>query len=174
MRKVLTVLSVLAIALAVGVGVGVDVGNAQAAKIKWRMTTHIPKTLSIWDHYIMNVVNRVTQLTDGEIEITPYEGGVIAPAFKAVDAVLDGTADAVNMPLIYLVNRDPANGIFGAVPGGMAAVAADPGIIDTEMLRVVFGDRAANHPTPKEWAKHAAERLLKLKATDNGIPISLQ
>ena len=59
------------------------------------------------------------------------------------------------------------------LPGGMAVVAADPGIINTEMLQSCFGDRAANYPTPQEWAQEAVPRLLKLKATDNGVPISL-
>ncbi len=95
--------------------------SAQDTQHKWRMTSHVPETSIIWDFYISNVAKRITDLTDGEIEVTPYPAGVIAPPFEAVSAVQDGTADALNIPLIYLVNQDPANGILGALPGGMSA-----------------------------------------------------
>ena len=42
---------------------------------------------------------------------------------------------------------------------GMTAVAFNPGIIDTDMLRSCFGEGAASHEKPAEWAKHAVDRL---------------
>lgn len=59
------------------------------------------------------------------------------------------------------------------LPAGMAAVALNPGTIDTEMLRTCFGDDAAAHQAPREWAKRAAPFLLKLDEKDNGKPLSL-
>lgn len=41
------------------------------------------------------------------------------------------------------------------LPNGLAAVALNPGIIDTRMLRSCFGDGAGSYPTPQEWAKVA-------------------
>jgi hypothetical protein len=38
---------------------------------------------------------------------------------------------------------------------GLAAVALNPGIIDTRMLRSCFGEGAGNYPTPEEWANAA-------------------
>lgn len=51
---------------------------------------------------------------------------------------------------------------------GLAAVAFNPGVIDTSMLRSTFGDQACNYPTPTEWAMEAVTRLEKLSTKDNG------
>ena len=50
----------------------------------------------------------------------------------------------------------------------LAAVALNPGIINTEMLRSCFGSGAASHPKPAAWAKSAGPFLLTLTAKDNG------
>jgi NAD(P)-dependent dehydrogenase (short-subunit alcohol dehydrogenase family) len=54
------------------------------------------------------------------------------------------------------------------IPPGLAAVALNPGVIDTEMLRSCWGDDAANCPKPEEWAKRAAPFLLGLSPDDHG------
>lgn len=59
------------------------------------------------------------------------------------------------------------------LPRGMAAVALNPGIIDTEMLRVCFGPSAANYPSAEEWAETAVPFLLSLKAGHNGQSLTV-
>ncbi len=54
------------------------------------------------------------------------------------------------------------------LPKGLAAVAFNPGIIDTDMLRSCFGEGAAHYPDPAEWVKSAGPFLLKLSTKDNG------
>lgn len=54
------------------------------------------------------------------------------------------------------------------LPAGLAAVALNPGIIDTDMLRSCFGGSAGDYPTPAQWAKQAVSFLLKLGVADNG------
>lgn len=54
------------------------------------------------------------------------------------------------------------------LPRGLAAVAVNPGIIDTEMLRSCFGQGASGFPGPEEWSRRAAPFLLSLSAADNG------
>jgi NAD(P)-dependent dehydrogenase (short-subunit alcohol dehydrogenase family) len=54
------------------------------------------------------------------------------------------------------------------LPSGMAALALNPGIIDTEMLRSCFGGAASSYPSPAEWAKRAVPFLLGLGPADNG------
>ncbi len=54
------------------------------------------------------------------------------------------------------------------LPAGMAAVALNPGIIDTDMLRSCFGDDAENYPAPDQWAQKAVPFLLQISAKDNG------
>jgi NAD(P)-dependent dehydrogenase (short-subunit alcohol dehydrogenase family) len=47
------------------------------------------------------------------------------------------------------------------LPTGMAAVALNPGVIDTDMLRSCWGDDAGSHPKAEAWAKIAAPFILK-------------
>ena len=54
---------------------------------------------------------------------------------------------------------------------GLTAVAFNPGIIDTDMLRSCFGEGAASHEKPAEWAKHAVDRLEQISTSDNGKTI---
>ncbi len=54
------------------------------------------------------------------------------------------------------------------MPEGLAVVALNPGIINTEMLQSCFGDSAAHYPSAARWADTAVPFLLKLDASDNG------
>ena len=59
------------------------------------------------------------------------------------------------------------------LPHGMAAVALNPGIINTDMLRSCFGGGAGSYPSPGEWAKITAPFLLKIGPSDNGSPLTV-
>ncbi len=60
------------------------------------------------------------------------------------------------------------------LPAGMAAVALNPGIINTEMLQDCFGKEAASHyPEAAQWAKSAVPFLLKIGPKDNGQPLTV-
>jgi NAD(P)-dependent dehydrogenase (short-subunit alcohol dehydrogenase family) len=57
------------------------------------------------------------------------------------------------------------------LPDGMAAVALNPGIIDTDMLRICFGDAAGSYPDADQWAGRAVPYILNIGAADNGRPL---
>jgi NAD(P)-dependent dehydrogenase (short-subunit alcohol dehydrogenase family) len=59
------------------------------------------------------------------------------------------------------------------LPGGMAAVPLNPGVIDTDMLRQAWSDGAASYPKPDQWAKKAAPFLLALGPKDNGRSLTV-
>ena len=59
------------------------------------------------------------------------------------------------------------------LPDGMAAVALNPGIINTEMLRSCFGESASHYPSAQQWAETAVPFILKLDSTDNGHSLSV-
>ncbi len=59
------------------------------------------------------------------------------------------------------------------LPRGIAAVALNPGIIDTDMLRSTFADSAAHYPGPEKWSAIAAPFILRLTAKDNGRSLSV-
>jgi NAD(P)-dependent dehydrogenase (short-subunit alcohol dehydrogenase family) len=48
------------------------------------------------------------------------------------------------------------------LPSGVAAVALNPGIIDTEMLQRTFGGASADFPAPATWAEKAVPFLARL------------
>jgi NAD(P)-dependent dehydrogenase (short-subunit alcohol dehydrogenase family) len=54
------------------------------------------------------------------------------------------------------------------VPRGLAAVPLNPGIIDTDMLRICFGADAASYPDAQKWALKAVPFLLELGPRHNG------
>jgi NAD(P)-dependent dehydrogenase (short-subunit alcohol dehydrogenase family) len=59
------------------------------------------------------------------------------------------------------------------LPAGLAAIALNPGIIDTRMLRSCFGEGASSYPTPEEWAKAAVPFLTSLGARHNGKALTV-
>ena len=59
------------------------------------------------------------------------------------------------------------------LPGGMAAVPLNPGVIDTEMLRSAWGDGAGSYPKAESWAKVAAPFILKIGAKENGRALTV-
>jgi NAD(P)-dependent dehydrogenase (short-subunit alcohol dehydrogenase family) len=59
------------------------------------------------------------------------------------------------------------------LPGGLASVPLNPGIIDTEMLRSCFGASASGFPSPTDWAKRAVPFLLRIDPQQNGQPLTV-
>ena len=59
------------------------------------------------------------------------------------------------------------------LPRGMAAIPLNPGIIHTDMLDICFGEEAANYTPIKAWVEKAVPFLLKLKPSDNGVPMTV-
>ncbi|MFZ4484101.1 MAG: SDR family oxidoreductase [Chthoniobacterales bacterium] len=60
------------------------------------------------------------------------------------------------------------------LPAGLAAVALNPGIINTDMLQTCFGrEAAAAYPTAGDWAKAAGPFLLKLGPQNNGQALTV-
>ncbi len=59
------------------------------------------------------------------------------------------------------------------LPEGMAAIPLNPGVIDTDMLRLCWPEGAAGHPRAEAWAKVAAPFILQLGPKDNGKSLSV-
>ncbi len=59
------------------------------------------------------------------------------------------------------------------LPVGMAAVALNPGIIDTDMLRVAWGESASSYQNVADWAKRAVPFILQIGPKDNGTPLKV-
>jgi NAD(P)-dependent dehydrogenase (short-subunit alcohol dehydrogenase family) len=59
------------------------------------------------------------------------------------------------------------------LPPRLAAVALNPGIIDTEMLRSCFGSGAGEYPRAERWVRSAGPFLLSLGEKDNGASLTV-
>ena len=60
------------------------------------------------------------------------------------------------------------------LPRGLAAIALNPGVINTEMLQRCFGkEGAARYPSAEDWAKAAGPYLLQIGPKDNGSALTV-
>ena len=59
------------------------------------------------------------------------------------------------------------------LPEGMASVALNPGVIDTDMLRSCWSKNAEMYEKPKSWAQRAAKYILEIKPKDNGASLTI-
>lgn len=59
------------------------------------------------------------------------------------------------------------------LPKTMAAIALDPGTLQTDMLRQALGDGARFFPTPDQWVDKAARMILGLGPQHNGQSLSV-
>jgi NAD(P)-dependent dehydrogenase (short-subunit alcohol dehydrogenase family) len=77
----------------------------------------------------------------------------------------------------YCATKWAVEGLTGALaqelPRGLATIALNPGIIDTQMLRSCFGDEAADYPDPRKWASSAIPFVLGLGPKDNGKQLTV-
>jgi NAD(P)-dependent dehydrogenase (short-subunit alcohol dehydrogenase family) len=59
------------------------------------------------------------------------------------------------------------------LPRGLAVVALNPGIIDTDMLTQCFGAAASNYPSPSEWVRSAGPFLEAFGPEHNGRALTV-
>lgn len=78
---------------------------------------------------------------------------------------------------IYCASKFAIEGLTASLaqelPPGLAAVALNPGVINTDMLHSCFGAAAADYPSPEQWVELAGPFLLGLGARDNGRSLSV-
>ena len=91
-----------------------------AAEVNWKMTAAIGEGSFFYQNFMERFAANVETVTNGRVDVTPFGAGVLAPAFKAFEAVQDGTVEAGHSTPSYLVNQDPTNAIFASFPGGMS------------------------------------------------------
>ena len=56
------------------------------------------------------------------------------------------------------------------LPRGLCAVAVNPGVIDTDMLRTAWDEGASAYESPDAWSRRAAPFFLGLGPSDSGRP----
>jgi len=77
---------------------------------------------------------------------------------------------------VYCASKWAVEGLTQALaaelPRDVAAVAVNPGVIDTDMLRSCWGGAAGAYPGPEAWARAAAPFFLGLGPQHNGAALT--
>ncbi|MEB3212260.1 MAG: SDR family NAD(P)-dependent oxidoreductase, partial [Leptolyngbyaceae bacterium] len=59
------------------------------------------------------------------------------------------------------------------LPRGMGAIALNPGIINTDMLKICFGDSASAYSSIQDWQQQAVPFILGFTSKDNGSSLTV-
>lgn len=94
---------------------------AKAEKISWRMTTTWPKDFPGLGVGANTLARYISEMSDGQLEVSVHGGGEIVPALEAFDAVSKGTVQMGHGAAYYWKGKSPATQFFAAVPFGLTA-----------------------------------------------------
>src|SRR5205823_8191200 len=124
-----------------------------------------------------------SQVIDANIKGTANVIRHFAPAMvskkKGVIVNFSSTWGRVTSPEVapYCATKFAVEGLTQALaqelPKGLVAVALNPGVINTDMLRSSFGSGAKAYPTPDDWAKRSVPFILALGPKDNGRSLTV-
>ena len=124
-----------------------------------------------------------SQLIDVNIKGTYHAIRHFVPAMiaagRGVIVNLSSTWGRTTSPEVapYCASKWAIEGLTRALaqelPRGLAAVALNPGVIHTDMLKICFGKAAASYPSPADWARRAAPFLLQLGPEHNGNSLTV-
>jgi TRAP-type mannitol/chloroaromatic compound transport system substrate-binding protein len=87
--------------------------------INWRLASSFPKSLDTIYGAAEVFSQRVSQLTNGKLNIRVFAGGEIVPALQVADAVQNGTVEIGHTAAYYYFGKDPTFAFDAAVPFGM-------------------------------------------------------
>ena len=107
--------------LAVGAALGATAPVRAQAKHKWRMTTTWPKDFPGLGTGANRLAQYISEMSNGEIEVTVHGAGEIVPALEAFEAVATGTVQMGHGAAYYWKGKVPAAQYFAAVPFGLTA-----------------------------------------------------
>ena len=68
------------------------------------------------------IVDRINELSDGELTIKLFAAGEFVPAFEVFDAVREGKAEMGHDSPYYWISKNRSIAFFGSVPGGLAPI----------------------------------------------------
>ena len=89
--------------------------------IQWRMVTCWPRDFPGGGTHSQKLAKRITEASDGRLEIKNFAANELVPAFEVFDAVREGTAQCGHSAPYYWISKHKAIPFFCTVPGGMTA-----------------------------------------------------
>jgi len=111
-------------AASAGLGAGAIAAPAIAQsmpEVKWRLSSTFPKSLDTLFGTAEVFCKYVSEATDGKFQIQPFAAGEIVGTFQALDAVSNGTVEAIQGPGYYYVGKDPTLALMADVPFALNA-----------------------------------------------------
>jgi len=111
----------VAAAVSAALVVGMGGQQAQAEKVKWKMPSTFPGKLIQLGQAGKRLQKTLKEVSGGEIEMKFFEPKAIVPPLEIFDAVSSGSVDAGWSLSGYWQGKEPALGLFAAVPFGPAA-----------------------------------------------------
>ena len=100
------------VALAAFLGLATAPGAPAQAQKALKLTSYVPVGSGTWNIYHKPFIDRVHDLTDGEVQIKGYSVGVLASPFDAWKKVQQGVADICFCFPAFAANKDPVNAIL--------------------------------------------------------------
>lgn len=110
MRKFLFTLVILLMAI--------SLTTAQQTKIVWKSSGHGPAS-DPSQIFHDDVCKAITAATGGRLEVKPFVGGSIVPAYKELDAVNDNVLQLCYTCPMYNLDKWPAAGLISSRPGAL-------------------------------------------------------
>lgn len=95
--------------------------QATSETILWRMATSWPKSLDVMFGTAEVFCRTLSDLTEGNFVITPYESGEIVPGLEVLDAVMSGDAECGHTSSHYYLSKQPALAFSASLPFGLNA-----------------------------------------------------
>jgi TRAP-type mannitol/chloroaromatic compound transport system substrate-binding protein len=156
------------------------VGDSALPTVRWRMATSWPKSLDTIFGGADTLCQRVSAMTDGRFEITPYAAGEIVPALQVFDAVQTGTVECGHTASYYYIGKNPAFGFGTSVPFGLTAQQQNAWLYEAgglDILRKIYAEfNIINFPAGNTgaqmggWFKQQVNSLADLQGLKMRIP----
>jgi len=91
-------------------------------KIVWKSSGHGPASDPSQIYHDM-CCEAITKATDGRLEVKPFVGGSIVPAYKELDAIHEGVLQMGYTCPMYNLDKWPAAGLISSRPGALPGEA---------------------------------------------------
>lgn len=101
---------------------GEAAATAPVEKIVWKSSGHGPASDPSQIYHDM-VCKAITEASGGRLEIKPFVGGSIVPAYKEVDAIHENVLQMGYSCPMYNLDKWPAAGLISSRPGALAGEA---------------------------------------------------
>ncbi len=92
------------------------------SSFNFKMVTCWPKNFPGLGTSANRLAKRISEASDGKINIKVYGAGELVPAYEVFDAVRNGVAEMCHDSPYYWLSKHPANAFFSTIPAGLTSI----------------------------------------------------